>query len=57
MKLLETVALDDPTLPAKLRRLLAFKDDVHYSPNLVSYADARTLVRQARALASAAERF
>jgi hypothetical protein len=31
-------------------------DSVHYSPRLVSTADAQALVRQARALVEAAER-
>jgi hypothetical protein len=54
--LLETVDLPDRTLPAKLRRVLASKHDVHYSPNLISKTDAQVLVRQARALVDAAER-
>ena len=54
--LLETVDLPDPTLPTKLRRVLASKDNVHYSPRLISNADAQALVRQARALVDAAER-
>jgi hypothetical protein len=55
-KLLETVSLDDTTLPAKLRRVLASKDAVHYSPQLVTGRDARNLLRQAQALVVAAER-
>lgn len=31
--LLDTVDLPDSTLPAKLRRVLASKDNVHYSPD------------------------
>ena len=54
--LLETVDLPDRTLPTKLRRVLASKDNVHYSPNLISKTDAQALVRQARALVDAAER-
>ena len=54
--LLDTVDLPDQTLPAKLRRVLASKDNVHYSPRLISKTDARALVRQARALVDAAER-
>lgn len=54
--LLQTVDLDDTTLPATLRRILSSKDFVHYSPRLVSAADAQALVRQARALVEAAER-
>ena len=54
--LLETVDLPDHTLPAKLRRVLASKDTVHYSPRLISKTDTQTLVRQARALVDAAER-
>ena len=54
--LLETVDLTDRTLPAKLRRVLASKDTVHYSPRLISATDASALVRQARSLVDAAER-
>lgn len=54
--LLETVDLADHTLPTKLRRVLASKDTVHYSPRLMSKSDAQGLVRQARALVEAAER-
>ena len=54
--LLDTVDLPDSTLPAKLRRVLAAKDNVHYSPRLISKTDARALVRQARVLVDAAER-
>jgi len=54
--LLETVDLDEPGLPAKLRQILSYKDAVHYSPRLLSQTDAQTLVRQAQALVEAAER-
>ena len=54
--LLDTVDLPDSTLPAKLRRVVASKDNVQYSPRLISKTDARALVRQARALVDAAER-
>jgi hypothetical protein len=54
--LLETVNLPDHTLPAKRRRVLASKDNVHYSPRLISKTDAQALVRQARVLVDAAER-
>jgi len=54
--LLETVDVDDPSLPVKLRRILASKDSVHYSPHLVSESAARGLVRQARALVVGADR-
>ena len=54
--LLETVDLPDQTLPTKLRRVLASKDNVHYSARLTSKTDARALVRQARVLVDAAER-
>ena len=54
--LLQTVDLDDATLPAKLRRILSSKDSVHYSPRLVSIAEAQALVRHARALVETAER-
>ena len=56
VKLLEKVSLDDTTLPAKLRRVLASKDAVHYSPQLVTARDAQNLLRQAQALVVAAER-
>ena len=46
VKLLEKVSLDDTTLPAKLRRVLASKDAVHYSPQLVTARDARNLLRR-----------
>jgi hypothetical protein len=55
-KLLEKVSLDDTTLPAKLRRVLASKDAVHYSPQLVTARDARNLLRLAQAMVVAAER-
>lgn len=54
--LLDTVDLPDSTLPAKLRRVLASKDNVHHSPQLISKTDARALVRQARVVVDAAER-
>ena len=54
--LLSTVANLDPSLPSKLRRVLAAKDNAHYSPRLVSPTDASTLVRQAQALVETAER-
>ena len=54
--LLETVALADSTLPVKLRRLLADKDLVHYSPNLVTLPTARSMIRSARLLLAEAER-
>jgi len=38
--LLETVDLEDLTLPKKLRQVLSSKDAVHYSPRLVSTAEA-----------------
>ena len=53
--LLETVDLPDHTLPTKLRRVLASKDNAHYSSRLSSKSDARALARQARALVDAAE--
>jgi hypothetical protein len=46
VSLLEIVDLQDPTLPAKLRRLLSAKDDACYSPRLMSRTDAQALVRQ-----------
>ncbi len=55
VSLLETVDLADPTLPAKLRRLLAEKDLVHYSPNLVTVSSARSMIRSAKALLAEAE--
>ena len=54
--LLETVDLPDHTLPTKLRRVLASKDNVRSSPRLISKTDAQALVRQARVLVDAAER-
>jgi hypothetical protein len=54
--LLETVDLPDHTLPTKLRRVLASKDNVHHAPHLISKTDAQALVRQTRALVDAAER-
>ncbi|HZJ03864.1 MAG TPA: hypothetical protein VFD59_00145 [Nocardioidaceae bacterium] len=54
--LLETVDLPDHTLPTKLRRVLGSKDNVHYSPRLISKTAAQALVRQARVLVDAAER-
>lgn len=54
--LLESVDVGDTSLPAKLRRVLASKDAVHYSPRLVAKSDAATLVRNAAALVEAAER-
>ncbi len=54
--LLETVDLEDPTLPKKLRQVLSSKDAVHYSPRLVSTAEARRLLGLARSLVDAADR-
>jgi hypothetical protein len=54
--LLETVDSIDRTLPTKLSRVLSSKDNAHYSPRLMSLADARSLVRSAEALVEAAER-
>ena len=54
--LLQTVVLHDSTLPTKLRRLLAEKDLVHYPPNLITVASARSMIRNARALLNEAER-
>lgn len=56
VKLLQKVSLDDTSLPAKLRRVFASKDSVHYSPSLITNSNARTLVEQARSLVLAAER-
>jgi hypothetical protein len=56
IELLESVDVGDPSLPTKLRRVLAAKDSVHYSPRLIAKTDAQTLVRQAGALVDAAER-
>ncbi len=53
--LLESVYVGDRTLPAKLRRVLASKDTVHYSPRLIAKSDARGLVLNAAALVDAAE--
>lgn len=53
--LLGDVALSDPTLPAKFRRLLADKDAVHYSSSLITVEKATTMVRQAAALVAEAD--
>lgn len=53
--LLGEVALRDITLPAKLRRLLADKDTVHYSAALISVDRAKAMVRQATALLAEAD--
>jgi hypothetical protein len=55
VNLLGDVALRDSTLPTKLRRLLADKDAAHYSPNLITVAEAKTMVRQAAALLAEAD--
>jgi len=52
--LLETVDLPDQALPAKLRRILAAKDNAHYSPELMTKSEARALVNNARKLVDAA---
>ena len=54
--LLDSVDVGDRSLPVKLRRVLASKDAVHYSPRLISKGDAQGLVRNAAALVEAAER-
>lgn len=54
--LLATVDAGDPSLAAKLRRVLAAKDTVHYSPRLIARNDAQGLIRAAAALVEAAER-
>lgn len=56
VEILQTVVLHDSTLPTKLRRLLAEKDLVHYSPNLITVASARSMIRNARALLNEADR-
>jgi hypothetical protein len=55
VRLLRDVVLHDATLPNKLGRLLADKDATHYSPNLITIAKARTLVRHAASLVEEAE--
>ncbi|MGL4174762.1 MAG: hypothetical protein ACRCSN_01695 [Dermatophilaceae bacterium] len=55
VSLLEDVALRDPTLPAKFRRLLADKDAAHYSSSLITVEKARAMVRQAAALLAEAD--
>lgn len=55
VKLLETVAVRDASLPTNLRRLLVDKDAVHYSPNLVTVECATAMVRQAKALIAEAD--
>jgi hypothetical protein len=54
--LLDTVDLADHTVPTKLRRVLASKDDVRYPSRLISKTDARALVRQAHVLVDVTER-
>ena len=54
--LLESVDVGDPSLSAKLRRILASKDAVHYSARLIAKSDAQALVRQAGLLVDAVER-
>ncbi len=56
MNVLTDVALRDPSLPGKPRRLLAEKDAAHYSPTLVTVDKAKTMVRYAAALLAEAER-
>ena len=53
--LLGDVALREPTLPGKLRRLLADKDAAHYSPALITVEKSKTMVRQAAALLAEAD--
>jgi len=55
VRLLRDVALNDAALPSKLARLLADKDATHYSPNLITIAKAKTLVRYASSLLEEAE--
>lgn len=55
-ELLDSVDVGDGSLSAKLRRVLAAKDSVHYSPRLVSKSDAQGLVRNAAVVVEAAER-
>lgn len=55
VELLSEVALQDNTLPTKLRRLLAEKDTVHYSSALITVEKAKTMVRQADALLTEAD--
>lgn len=54
--LLESVDLPGPSVAAKLRRVLAAKDNAHYSPVLMSRADAQALVATARVIVDAASR-
>lgn len=53
--LLEQVQLVDPSVPAKLRRLLNDKGAVHYSPALVTANKARSMVAYAAALVAEAD--
>ena len=55
VELLGDVALRDPTLPGKLRRLLADKDAAHYSSALITVEKGKTMVRQAAALLAEAD--
>ena len=54
-ELLASVDVGDRSLPIKLRRVLASKDVVHYSPRLIAKGDAQGLVRNAAALVETAE--
>lgn len=54
--LLSEVVLTDASLPNRLTRLLADKDNAHYSPNLITRAKAVSMVKQARSLLTEAER-
>lgn len=54
VRLLYSVALGDPSVPAKLNRLLDEKDAAHYSPHLVTPNKARSMVRMAQALVAEA---
>jgi hypothetical protein len=53
-QLLRTVDLPGKDPARLLARLLAAKDSVHYSPTMVSPAEAKRLVRLARAIVEAA---
>ena len=55
VELLATVAVKDKTVPSKLKSLLSTKDEVHYSPRLITVARAKSMVREATALLAEAE--
>lgn len=55
VELLATVAARDSTVPSKLKSLLSNKDEVHYSPRLITVVRAKSMVREANALLAEAD--